>query len=1114
MSKQVAHAGHRVRALLGLLAFVACFVFMLIGRLALLVRSEPGRVPVPAAAIVGIVFGVGVQLATAGVLSVWQSLYFSRYDVYGRAPPNFFAFAYAAFPLRHLPTLARRLPRWLATHMTRRFVRVVHVGVVLAYALSVVIATILLGSVRANGRNGELPLLTIEHTAATAEGLFVLFHTLSLAWNVDFGLALLWNRHVGVAGGEGRRGVFGTALAQRQDLYIALATALQIVNSSQTLRIVSGICPYGEALNNGDAYIQSISDVSNFAFYCVFALSLIDCVVPRSLLVSVEDTFAFTLIDRRRLAPAVSVHSLDGNQAARAAANIFAQSRVASGLSAPHGGADDGATPSGKPTLLRRLSSRLGLVDDDSSDKDSALYVDWRRARPDVLVLREAGPSHDVPPFESVELTNAAARLGEFVKASIAVLLLIFRFTVLDRTFWQHLVVAVAFFLSLVSADSARTAALVMRPWVRLYRRRVGREPPSGDAEPRPWHDALTSACATLIFAALISLWIFLAAERSPIELGVSTFVTGAVFFVVQSLLVLLFAPDRTDRQQEATARVQNWIERLTTRPSVLASGVKALTSSSSKADSDDASHWHSAGTEQSSSSASDDEFETAGSGDDADVNDEQGVAASRQSRWRSTVVAALESPMSTNIAWRVRWLFRDLLIATMVAIGVLAAHTIFMQGLALALLVAVVWLVSGAVARSLLEARSDSKKLHGGATVVVLATRIVACVLLVTLVHAPFGSEPRLNGDAMPIIQGHRGVWSDRAAENSFAAVDLAVRARWHTVEVDIRQTKDDHLVVMHDVTLDRTVENATGNVEDFTLAELRAFSLADSDEGIHTLAEHLAYAKARNITVFIDLKPSFAASFAGPLRDFRRQQRTDAVIDVSAVMRALATACALGMLERTMLSSAELHYLVPVAAVAPEYTLERDFIWYSNDISLKVSPDRVFGISIEMLVFNPWLVRNAHRAGKQVVVFFLALESGPIIKYAIDMGADFLMLNTPEGASAAGLHPHTLLPRHLPNADAVATLCSARGRAWQSLPAMNATAGPKSRDTHSHSEAEWSKNWDLFNGSFPPTREDEGFCESLTQPFHACTPNVWIGEARAIWSQMGINETSPIWV
>jgi hypothetical protein len=588
-SRQVAHSGHRVRAVLGLLSFLACIVFMMVGRIGLLVNSQPGRHPVSGFAITGIVCGIGAQLATAGVLSVWQSLYFSRYDVYGRAPPNFFMFAYAAFPLRRLPTLARKLPLWLATRMTRRFVHVVHVCTVLAYTMPVIVATLLLGSLFVNvPADDPNRLRIIDRAANTTEAFFLIFLILSLAWNIDFGLALIWNRHVGVAGGEGRRGVFGTALAQRQDLFVAIATAMQIICASQAVRIVSGACPYGEALNNGDAYIQAISDVTNFAFYCVFALALVDCVVPRSLLVSVEDTFTFTLVDRRRSAPTSAVRALDGERAAHVAANIFAEQR-AQGPSARRASLDrrEGAPPSARaerPTLLKRVSSRIGFARDaDDSDAKAALYVDWRRARPDVLVLREAGPSHDIPPFESVELVNASARLGELMKATIALLLLIFRFTLLDRAFWQHLIVAIAFFLSLVSADSARTAALVMRPWVRLYRRREGREPPSGLAKPRPLRDALSSAVATLVFAALIATWIYLVVERDPIELGVGTYVTVTVFFVVQTVLVLFFAPFTTNRRTQVSERVQHWIERLTTHmPSVLTMGGNLSYSSSS----------------------------------------------------------------------------------------------------------------------------------------------------------------------------------------------------------------------------------------------------------------------------------------------------------------------------------------------------------------------------------------------------------------------------------------------------------------------------------------------------------------------------------------------------
>jgi hypothetical protein len=85
----------------------------------------------------------------------------------------------------------------------------------------------------------------------------------------------------------------------------------------------------------------------------------------------------------------------------------------------------------------------------------------------------------------------------------------------------------------------------------------------------------------------------------------------------------------------------------------------------------------------------------------DSDESLDDEAARELHSRWRATLLAALESPTSTHIAWRVRWLAHDLLIVTEVAVGVLTAYTIFMQGLALAILVAVVWLVAGAVMRA-----------------------------------------------------------------------------------------------------------------------------------------------------------------------------------------------------------------------------------------------------------------------------------------------------------------------------------------------------------------------------------------------------------------------------
>ena len=44
--------------------------------------------------------------------------------------------------------------------------------------------------------------------------------------------------------------------------------------------------------------------------------------------------------------------------------------------------------------------------------------------------------------------------------------------------------------------------------------------------------------------------------------------------------------------------------------------------------------------------------------------------------------------------------------------------------------------------------------------------------------------------------------------------------------VEIDLKKTKDGHLVLMHDKTIDRTT-TGKGKPEDYTLAELREFFL-----------------------------------------------------------------------------------------------------------------------------------------------------------------------------------------------------------------------------------------------------------------------------------------------
>lgn len=71
--------------------------------------------------------------------------------------------------------------------------------------------------------------------------------------------------------------------------------------------------------------------------------------------------------------------------------------------------------------------------------------------------------------------------------------------------------------------------------------------------------------------------------------------------------------------------------------------------------------------------------------------------------------------------------------------------------------------------------------------------------------------------------VYAHRG-YSGKYPENTMLAFRKAIEeAGADGVEMDVQLSKDGHVVIIHDETLDRTT-NATGYVKDHTLAELQA--------------------------------------------------------------------------------------------------------------------------------------------------------------------------------------------------------------------------------------------------------------------------------------------------
>ena len=108
-------------------------------------------------------------------------------------------------------------------------------------------------------------------------------------------------------------------------------------------------------------------------------------------------------------------------------------------------------------------------------------------------------------------------------------------------------------------------------------------------------------------------------------------------------------------------------------------------------------------------------------------------------------------------------------------------------------------------------------------------------------------------------INYAHRGA-SEYAPENTLSSFYLGFLQGANGVETDVQRTKDGHLVLFHDDTVDR-VTDGSGKLCDFTLAELKALkvygnSTAGFYDRIITFREFLEKFACYDITFAIELK------------------------------------------------------------------------------------------------------------------------------------------------------------------------------------------------------------------------------------------------------------------
>ena len=229
----------------------------------------------------------------------------------------------------------------------------------------------------------------------------------------------------------------------------------------------------------------------------------------------------------------------------------------------------------------------------------------------------------------------------------------------------------------------------------------------------------------------------------------------------------------------------------------------------------------------------------------------------------------------------------------------------------------------------------------------------------------------------AAPQLIAHRGAHKGQSGnlpENTLASFQRAVELDADWLELDVQMSQDGQLVVIHDETVDRTT-NGSGRVADLTLAELRALD-AGNGEQIPTFKEVIELAKASGIPMMPEAKSPqlYPGLEAKMVEEIMAADYADQTVIQSFDAAALERIRALN----PNISICALHGIGEFRLGDPQ-PAEADI----------VAP------MAEMVILYPWMVRQAHQAGRQVYVWFGVIEQPLVIRLLLALGADGLMVD-----------------------------------------------------------------------------------------------------------------------
>ena len=222
-----------------------------------------------------------------------------------------------------------------------------------------------------------------------------------------------------------------------------------------------------------------------------------------------------------------------------------------------------------------------------------------------------------------------------------------------------------------------------------------------------------------------------------------------------------------------------------------------------------------------------------------------------------------------------------------------------------------------------------------------------------------------------------HRGL-SGLELQNTNAAFVAAANRSYFGIETDIHVTKDGYFAVIHDDTT-VNVSDTVLNVEDSTLAELRALSLRKKDGEtrgdliIPTLEEYAAICRDYGKTSVLELKNLFKKS------------------DVEKVVAILKE---MGQLKNTVFISFCFDNLVLLREIDPACNVQylRTTV-DSVDLLLEKAAEHRFDLDLHFGMITKELVDRAHALG--ILVNVWTVDTLETAQRVADAGVDFITTN-----------------------------------------------------------------------------------------------------------------------